>query len=155
MIAFALFSVLASGLVSVPPAKWTAVDVNVPSNGAIVDCTFKVVNGERVQVLLLDRQQARRFHRGRAVQPLYSSGFTDGARFLERIDDAGEYVLLVDNRLDARSAAQVQLRLELLQPHAMNVRTAPPERRRAVVALSLLFFGAVLAFSAGVYLKNT
>jgi hypothetical protein len=154
MTALAFLTLLANGLVSVPPSHWTAIDVNIPHDGTIVDCWFKVVNGSRVQAILLDRQQAERFYRGRAIRPVHMTGFNDSGRFRLRLDDAGDYVLLIDNRIEGRTPTEVQVRVELLTPHSIFVRTAPPERRRAVVALSLLFFGSVLVFSARQYLRR-
>lgn len=155
MILLAFLVVLTEGLVHIPPAHWKAVPVKAPEQGTTIDCAFTVrEGGSRVQVLLLERGQAERFRRGRPVEALYFSGFETSGRFRHRVYEAGDYVLVLDNRIEARKPAVVSLRLELINPRDLGVRTLPPERRRAVVALSLLFFGTVLVFSARQYLKH-
>ena len=151
----ALLVVLANGLVTVPASHWQAVAVEVPQNGSTVFCTFEVRSGaERIQALLVSRAQAERLNRGRRVNFLYATGYERSDSFRVRVDDAGSYVLLLDNRLNGRTPAEVALRLEVTHPRSIEVREASPERRRAVVALSLLFFGAVLVFSAREYFKH-
>ena len=75
-------------------------------------------------------------------------------QFRVLIPDAGDYVLVLDNRLEGRFPTQVSLRLEMTHPNDARVRTVSPERRRATVALSLLFFGAVVVFSAVRFLRT-
>jgi hypothetical protein len=98
-----------------------------------------------VQALLLTRTAAERFHRGRSFEPICSSGFQSDIR--------GSYVLIVDNRIEARPAT-LHLRVHLQTPPDVIVRELPPQRRQAVVALSIAFFGAVLLFSARQFLKH-
>lgn len=154
MISLALLVMLADGVLTVPPSEWRALEVTAQRNGTVLDCSFRVLEGSRVQVMLLDRREAERFHRGRNAWPLHSTGFEEAGRFRRHLSDAGRYVLLIDNRIEHRRPAQVHLRMELLDPNAWEVRTLAPERRRMVVALSLAFFGAVILFSARQYLKQ-
>jgi hypothetical protein len=154
MMLLAVFMLLADGLVSIPPASWQAIRVDVPQHGTIVDCDFRVLEGTKVQAMLVSRHDAERFHRGRSVRPLYNTGFEESGRFRYYISEAGEYVLLIDNRIAASVPALVKLRIELLNPNGAYVRTLPPEKRRMVVALSLLFFGIVVTFSARQYFKQ-
>ena len=90
---------------------------------------------------------------GRSFQPLYSTGFQSSTRFRYDIDQPGEYVLLLDNRLEGRGPTPVKVRIELWNPGAVQARTVPKERQRIVIGLSLLFFAAVVAFSARQFLK--
>ena len=82
------------------------------------------------------------------------SGFEKSDQFRVFVPDAGQYVLILDNRIEARFPAEVSLRVELNAPHDTQVRTVPPERQRATIALSLLFFGAVVVFSAVKFLRS-
>ena len=153
---FALLVLLVDGIIEVPPSQWKAVQVNVPEHGTTVLCSFDVqTNGAKVQAMLMDRSQAERFHRGRNINPLYMTGFERSARFRYRVVEAGEYVLVLDNRLEGRRPAEVSLRIELVSAHSPTAREVPPERRRAIIALSLVFFGAVVVFSARQFLKHT
>ena len=149
----ALLVVLTNGLLSVPPSHWRAIDLKVPSNGTTVDVDFEVTEGSRVQILILTRAQAERFHRGRSYQHIVSTGFEKSGRLRYRLADQGQYVLMVDNRIETRTPALVQLRVELTNPYRADVRELSPVRRRVVVTLSLLFFGAVVAFSAWRFLR--
>jgi hypothetical protein len=61
---------------------------------------------------------------------------------------------MIDNRLDGRGPSLVHLRVELTNPGSVQAIELPPARRRAVVALSLLFFGVVIIFSARQFLRH-
>jgi hypothetical protein len=63
-------------------------------------------------------------------------------------------VLLLDNRLEGRFPTEVSLKFDVTHPHDVRVRTISRDRQRATVALSLLFFGAVVVFSAVRFLRN-
>lgn len=102
----------------------------------------------------MDRRQAERFAKGRGTQFLYSSGFESKARFRTYVRDAGDYVLILDNRLETRRPSHVDFRLELTNPRNLQVRELPPERRSLVVVLSFLFFGMVVLLSARQFLRQ-
>jgi hypothetical protein len=72
-----------------------------------------------------------------------------------RVPERGEYVLMIDNRIEARVPATVHLRLDVHAPADVVVRELPPERKRFIVAASLAFFGAVVLFSARKFLKQS
>jgi hypothetical protein len=149
----ALLVLLADGLVKVPAANWTAVEVRVDSNNATVSCSFDVrTQGSKVQALFMARSDAERFNRGRTVNPLYSTGFESAARFRYRVSQAGDYVLLLDNRLESRHAAEVAVRIDLTR--GVDARELSSDQRRLIVTLSLLFLGAVTVFSARQFLKH-
>ena len=149
----ALLVVLTNGLVSIPPSQWQGIDLRIPQNETTVEVEFEVREGSRVQVLVLDRVQAERFHRGRSFQPIASTGFEKSGRLKYRLADKGQYVLMIDNRIETRTQTLVHLRVELTNPYSANVQELSPARRRVVVTLSLLFFGAVVAFSAWRFLR--
>lgn len=136
-------------VVQVPPSQWTAVPLNVPQNRTTVHASYTVENGATsIQAIVVTRRDAERFHVGRSIRPLFMSGFQKSNRFRVYVPDAGDYVLLLDNRLEGRFAAKVDVRIEMTHPEDVHVSTVSPERRRATVALSLLFFGAVVVFTA-------
>jgi hypothetical protein len=155
MIPALLLVVLTSGLVSVPASHWATIDLPIRQPNTTLDISFQVTHGSRVQVLVLDREQARRFHRGRSIDPLLTTGFQNSGRLRYRIAEKGEYVLLLDNRIEGRGPTLVDLRIETSPAGRVDVRELPPERRRVVVTLSLLFFGATVFFSARQLLKHS
>lgn len=142
-------------VLKIPPSHWTAIELKVPQNGSTVYLSFDVRSREsRVQAMVLSRSEAERFHRGRSVRPLFATGFERSAEHRVLVPDAGDYVLMLDNRLEGRFPSEVALKFEVTHPNDVRVRTVPPERRRATVALSLLFFGAVVVFSAVKFLRS-
>jgi hypothetical protein len=154
MLLFALLIVLTDSVVKVPASHWTAIELKVPHNSATVRVSFNVENGSRIQAIVLGREEAERFKKGRSIRPLLMSGFEKSDEFRVFVPDAGDYVLVLDNRIEARFPAEVSLRVELSVPKNTEVRTISPERKRATVALSLLFFGAVIVFSAVKFLRS-
>ena len=148
-------TILSHSLIQVPPSHWTAVQLRVAEHETTVECRFKVVKGSQVQIFIVDQQQAQRFHRGRSFEPVFASGFQSEGHFRTIVHEAGDYVLLLDNRIDARGPAVVEVTLNETRTPTFQARELPPARRQAVVALSLLFFGAVLVFSARQFLKHS
>jgi hypothetical protein len=61
--------------------------------------------------------------------------------------------LVLDNRLGGRQPSQVALSFDTAEPQTLPVRTLPPARRHAVVAISLAVFGAVVVVSAALFLR--
>jgi hypothetical protein len=151
----ALLTLLANGVIEVPAAHWKAIEISVPNHDSTVHCSFEVrTGGTKLQAIFMERSEFERFHRGRRTNSLYETGFEKSARFRYRVPEAGEYVLLLDNRLEDRWPTQASLRIEVTSARDAQITEVPPERRRLIVALSLLFFGAVVAFSARQFLKH-
>ncbi|HYO81987.1 MAG TPA: hypothetical protein VES20_11330 [Bryobacteraceae bacterium] len=142
------------GLFNVPPAGWHSVTVVVPAANSTLTVNFEVKQGSKAQVLLLDHAQAVRFRRGRSFEALAATGFSDTGRLRQPVAAAGDYVLMIDNRIDARQSAVVQLDVDLQEDRSSQVRELSPERRRAVVAISLVLFGALVSGSAMLMLRR-
>jgi hypothetical protein len=154
MIELALLLAITESVITVPPSHWTAIALNTTQNSTTAHVSFDVRNGaSRIQAMVLALEEAERLNRGRSIQPLYSSGFKSSDSFRVLIPDAGRYVLVLDNRLEGRFPTEVSFRLEMTNPDDIRVRTVSADRRRATVALSLLFFGAIAVFSAVKFLR--
>lgn len=150
-----LLFLLTQTVLKVPPSHWTAIELKVPQHGSTVHLSFDVRSSDsRIQAMILSRTEAERFHRGRSARPLFATGFERSADHRVYVPDAGDYVLMLDNRLEGRFATEVALKFDVSHPTDVRVRTVPPERRRATVALSLLFFGAVVVLSAVKFLRS-
>ena len=110
--------------------------------------------------LTLTRAQLRPGARPARSAPPFAllNQLTDTSQHRFVADAAGamrDYVLVLDNRIEARFPAEVSLRVELSIPKRWPKSARfPRERRRATVALSLLFFGAVVVFSAAKFLRT-
>ena len=151
----ALWVVLTNGLVSVPPSHWQGIELPFLAARSVLDIDFEVTHGSRVQLLLLNRQQSDRFERGRSVTPEVTTGFENSGRVRYAVPVSGDYVLMIDNRIEGRAATLVKLKVEVTSPTSAVVRELPAQKRRLVVSLSLLFFGAVVVFSAREFLRHT
>ncbi len=134
--------------VEVPAAEWRAFDLDLRQQPAWIDCRFSVRStGSGVRVALLRRADVERMRDG---QPHRILGTTDFQRagLLRQAVPAGDYSLVVDNRLEGRGPAEVYLQVGLLfvgpgpKPHVLS-----PARKAVVVALSILFFVAVAGFA--------
>ncbi len=154
LLLFAAAALMQNVLVEVQPSGWRAVDLPVAQHGTTVEGDFEVIHGSKVQVIIADRNEAERLHRGRSFRPVYTSGFATDARFRVTLRDAGQYVLLIDNRIEGRGSSQVRLNLSTSNPVNVEARELPPARRRAVVASSLLFFGFTIVLSAWQFLRH-
>ncbi|HET8550431.1 MAG TPA: hypothetical protein VFL57_20615 [Bryobacteraceae bacterium] len=148
-----LLSVVLEGDVVVPQSHWRAIDVRVAHAGTLVKASFRApADGSRVQAYIVTRANAERFAQGGALRPLAMSSPARESTFYFVAERAGDYILLLDNRMEGRRATPVHVRVESLPP-ASTVRTVPPERRRVVELASVLFFLAVVAYSARQLMK--
>jgi hypothetical protein len=152
---FALLVVLHDGVINVPPASWFALPVSVPADNTALQYVFEVKNGTpQVQTILLPRAQMGRFERGRSVRPTLIIDWREAVNFRHRVKERGEYVLVIDNRIEPAKTAVVDLKVVLNARPDAPITELPESRRRAVVALSVLFFGAVVAFTSWRFLRH-
>lgn len=154
MLLLAFAALMSNALIEVPPARWIALDLPVTQHDTTVEGQFEVIHGSRVQVLIAERAEAERLHRGRSFRPAFSSGFQNDGRFRIVLREAGDYVLLLDNRIEGRGPTKVRLSLQTSNPVNVQARELPPARQRAVIAASVLFFGTVVVFSAWQFLRR-
>lgn len=148
----ALFVLLVNGPLTIPPSESVMVPLPVRDRNTTLECSFEVISGSRVQSMILPQDGAEAAGEPGALQPLLATTPETSERFRFRFREAGDYALVLRSR--GRFPAVVHLKVDLHSPAAVPVRTIPVERRRAVVTLSLLFFGAVMAFSARQFLKR-
>ena len=154
MIALALLAVLVDTVVPVQPASWRAIEVKIEKPDTTVDCSYSVEqDSARVEAILVSRHDAERFNQGRSYHPLASTGFQTAAKLRFEIDQPGDYVLLLDNRLETHRSTDVSLKINLREPPSIVAATVSPERRQVVITLSLLFFLGVVMFSARQFMK--
>ena len=155
MVLMLLWVVAANGLVTVPPAQWKPLDVIVAQSNSHVDCTYSVLpGGTAVQVSLLERSEAALFQQGRRFRAVEASKYGREGHFRVNVERAGEYVLILDNRLETNRPARVDVKVDVIAPPNVLARTLDPARKRAVIAISLLVFGATVAGSAALFLKQ-
>jgi hypothetical protein len=141
--------VLVDEVIHVGPSQWQAVDLALRQRPATIECKFSVERGRSgVGVALLDRRELRRFRGRLPHRTIFATGIqrAGGFRYQAGI---GEYVLVIDNRLEERGAADVRLEVALSfgRPGQFPARELSSGRRATVVVLSLLFFAAVVFYA--------
>ena len=154
MILLALLAILTDGVVSVPASRWSAVDVPVTQAGTVIEATFSVPSGyTAVEAILVTRKDADRFNAGRSYHPLCRSGYQTEGKLRCEAEQKGDYVLLLDNRIEGRKPAEVSVRIDVREPASMIAVTLPAQKRAVIIALSLLFFVAVVMYSARQFMR--
>jgi hypothetical protein len=154
MILLALLAILTDGIVSVSPSRWTAIDVPVAQSGTIVEASFSVPQGATaVEAVLVTRKEADRFNAGRGYHPVCRSGYQTEGKLRCEVEQKGDYILLIDNRIEGRKPTEVSLKISKREPAAIIAVTVPPEKRAIIIALSLLFFVGVVMYSARQFMR--
>jgi hypothetical protein len=133
-------------------------DISLSQRPALLDCSFSVLGGgSGIRVALLTRAQLVRFRSGLEHEVLGSTAPLRSGHFQYEVLEPGEYALLLDNRREGRRPVDVELKVSLsFRPHdqaAIEPGFASPKRRLAVVALSLAFFFAVVAYAGRIIRK--
>lgn len=124
-------------LVTAPPGEWRPLSIALHQQPAVIECNFAVRRGPPVRLWLLDRGELRAFGSRAPVRPLAMTGYQRQG-LLRHPAPKGDFVIIVDNRLDGRQSAEVRL-LVRLDFASMQAWELPPERRRVVLLASLLF----------------
>ena len=134
--------VLVDEEVVVEAGKVKAVHVDLRQRPAVVETTFEVLRGEPVEVSLIGGEG-----RGRRYLRRVSDRSSGTIRYAAR--KLGPYQLVLDARGVDQGRTTIRLRIALafdsaglLQPGSLS-----PQRRSAVVALSVLFFLLVVAYT--------
>jgi hypothetical protein len=152
MFLLAFLTVLMSEQITVPAAHWHAIEIGRAAPGTRLECTFDTQRDARVQVMLMSKEQASRFFKGRPARSLEDSGWETHGQLKHHLDGAA-YALIIDNRINHRPS-NVQIHVVLHTPSSALVYTLPPERQHTIVALSLLFFGSTVALTAYQFLRH-
>jgi hypothetical protein len=133
-------------IVEVPPSGLRAVDVSLRQRPAVVECSFTVLSRTSgVRVALMTAAEARRFQHGRAHEVLRATPFQRSGSFRQPVSERGDYRIVIDNRMEGRGPARVQLHVSLVfgDGSVAAPQTLSMGRRFLVVCLSLLFFVGV------------
>jgi hypothetical protein len=134
----------------VPAGDWRAIDLTLQQRPAIVECAFRVVRGKSgVRLALIPRDDLEHLQGGESHHVIAATAFERSGALRVRPPALGEYALVVDNRMEGRTPAQVKLDvwLDFGALSEMPVRTLSTQRRIAVIAVTLVLFGAVAVFA--------
>jgi hypothetical protein len=130
----------------VPPADWKARRFSMRKPG-VVEVTYRVTKGGAgVRLALIARRDEARVELRREHTEFAATGFAREGTLHARLDEPGEYSVLVDNRLETQRAATVSFKgLISYDAPRPQVRTLSTGRKIAVIGSSLtLFFGICL-----------
>jgi hypothetical protein len=154
MILLALLAILTDGVVSVPASHWSAIDVPVAQSGTIVEVLFSVPSGATaVEAILVTRKDADRFNVGKSYHPLCRSGYQTEGKLRCEMEQKGDYILLLDNRIEGRKPVEVSVKIAMREPASIIAITVPPGKRAVIIALALLFFVGVVMYSARQFMR--
>jgi len=135
--------------VEVPPGQWRTFDITLGQRPAVVECSFAVVSGRSgVRLALMPRPEMGRLGSSPRHRAMITTGYEREGGFRVAVSQ-GAYSLVVDNQLEGREPALVELSVDLVftpAPSAPQVLSA--QRRAVVVALSLAFFVVVSSYAA-------
>jgi hypothetical protein len=135
--------------VGVPARQWQAFHLEIKQQPAFVECRYSVASeGPGVRVALMHRADVERFRAGIRHHVLAATEFERSGSLRCPLGRAGEYSVVVDNRLSGRGDARVRLAVSLVFAGREQPRELPPGRRRAVILFTLIYVAAVAVFAA-------
>lgn len=142
--------ILLDETVQVPARQWRAFDIELRQRPAIIECRYAVEDGAAgVRVALMHHADLDRFRDGVRHRVLAATEFQRAGTFRYGPGPAGDYSLVVDNRIDGRGPTRVRLVVSLTflgpYPHALELSW---QRRLVVILLTAAFMTAVVLFAA-------
>ncbi len=127
----------------VAAAAWQSRRLTLRKPGT-VDLRYQMTQGGAgVRLSLIAHEDEAKFGGRRAHRQYAATDFGETGRLQVHLDQAGDYSLLIDNRLETKQTAVVKFKGTILYDVTpLEVRTLSWERRAVVIAASLtLFFG--------------
>jgi hypothetical protein len=136
--------------ITVPAAEWRAFDISFRQRPADIECKFTVKGHSGVRVVLMRAEEANRLRHDLSHQIIFSTPFRTEGAFRYGPAPAGDYALIVDNRMEGRGPAQVRIKVNL--SFGVSRRAAPSVlpagTRMTIIGVTLLTFGSILFFAA-------
>jgi hypothetical protein len=142
---------LESEVYQIPPAEWRYVELDLRQRPALVSANYEVQSGsQRVRVALMTRDDLERLRNDLPHGVIAVTAPGKSGTLSYRVRRRGDYVLVVDNRVDGSKPAAVHVRiaLDFGAPPEPEANQISPQRQLAVVVMSLVFFVGVVVFSA-------
>jgi hypothetical protein len=143
--------VLADQDEDVGAGKLRTLELNLDYAPVRAVCEYSLVAGAQgVRVLLIRKEDLPRLARNLPFEPLVATPYAHRSAFSREVSAAGDYLLVLDNRLPGgtgRSTVHLHARLIYGAPETGPIQTLDPQRRRIVVGLSLGLFCALCVFA--------
>ena len=158
MIPVALLFLVASSRVElvnevfdVPAGQWRYVQVALRQRPALVHADFEIRSGpSHVRLALMRRDDLQELREGHAVEFLAATAPGAAGRIRFRVQRAGDYVIVIDNREGEGQASQthLQVRLDFDNQLGPEVTQLSPARQLAVIVISFAVFLGIVSYSA-------
>lgn len=139
---------LADEVYRIPPQYWRYMELGLKQRPALVNARFEVDEGPHVRLALMTRDDLERLRAGAAHGLLAISTAGPSGRVIYDLPQAGDYVLVVENGGSAEAVVHLRVLLDFSGRHSLTVTQISPQRRAAVVAISLAVFFAIVTYSA-------
>lgn len=135
--------------VRVPPADVRGLELTIRNRPGTVDMRYRTQQRHaNVRAVVMAKADQPRFRAGRTVAELASTPYANEGSLRVHLITPGDYVILLDNRPEARQEVQVQVRGQIVyDPEPVAAWELPPQRKATVVAASLIAFCALFWWS--------
>jgi hypothetical protein len=161
MSAAALLLLLAAGqqvlfdeVFQIPPSKWRYATIPLKQPPVMVECDYKVQSGNgAVRVVLVNAEALEQLRKG-DNRPLGSASFGAEGRFTRLVALADEYAVVLENSSTGPVSVKLRVALDFSGRGHPEARYLSPERRAAVIAISLSVFLGIVIYSARKLLKT-
>jgi hypothetical protein len=141
----------------IPSAEWKYVEVNLRQRPALVNASYEVQSGSQtVRLALMTRDALEHLREDLPYGLLAVTEAGKSGGFAFRVRQPGDYVLVVDNRLNKQKPAAVRLRvaLDFGGRAGPEVTRLAPGRQLIVIVLAFAFFFGVVTYSARKLLRG-
>jgi hypothetical protein len=142
---------LVDDIYQIPAGQWRYVELGLRQRPAFVAADFEVKSGSsEVRLALMRREDMERLREERPSGVLAATDPAGQGRLRYQIGVAGDYILLIDNRLSAGRPTEAHLRVSLDFGGAPGpaVTRLPVPRQITVITISFAVFFAIAGFSA-------
>ena len=139
----------------IPASQWRYHSLTMKQTPVTVDYQFKVVSGNTgVRVTLVNRDALDQI-RGGDREPMESTPFRLEGSFRRLVSNPDEYAVVVENGGVGPVAVMLRVTLDFSERGLPQARYISPERRLAVIGISLTAFLVVVIYSARKLLAAT
>lgn len=135
--------------VRVPAADIRGLELTIKNRPGTIDMRYRTEDAaSRVRAVVLAKADQPRFRAGRTVAELVSTPYAREGSLKLHLITPGDYVIILDNRPDARHDAQVRVRGQIVYDgEPVTAWELPPHRKAAVMTASLAVFFALFWWS--------
>jgi hypothetical protein len=148
LLAAAGSQVLLDEVFQIPASDWRYVPVTLKQPPVTVECEFRVLSGNgEVRLALVNRDGLEQLRQGDR-EPLGSGAYQTQGTLSRMVRVPDEYAVAVENSSRGPVRVRIRVTLDFSERFRPQVGYLSPERRFAVIVVSLSVFLAIVIFSA-------